>query len=87
MEKTHEQMVHAAPAELMLNIYNIEKAITDLLDYQTREEISYEVNEVLDNVMAEVYDMRRTVKFLIKNENQARLAKLTGKDHRYPDRQ
>lgn len=87
MEKTHEQMVHAAPAELMLNIYNIEKAITDLFDYQTREEMSYEVNEVFDNVMAEVYDMRRTVKFLIKNENQARLAKLTGKDRRYPDRQ
>jgi len=87
MEKTHEQMVHAAPAELMLNIFNIEKAIMDVFDYQTREEMSFEVSEAFDNIMAEVYDMRRTVKFLITNENQARLAKLTGKDRRYPDRQ
>ena len=87
MEKTPEQMVHEAPAELMLNIYNIEKTITDLFGYQTREEMSFEVSEAFDNVMAEVYDMRRTVKFLIQNENQARLAQLTGKDRRYPDRQ
>ena len=87
MEKTPEQMVHEAPAELMLNIYNIEKTITDLFDYQTREEMSYEVNEVLDNVMAEVYDMRRTLKTLLKNANYERVAKLTGKDRRYPDRQ
>ena len=80
-------MVHAAPAELMLNIYNIEKTIMNVFDYQTREEMSFEVNEAFDDIMAEVYDMRRTVKFLITNENQARLAKLTGKDRRYPDRQ
>ena len=87
MEKTPEQMVHAAPAELMLNIYNIEKAIMNVFNYQTREEMSFEVYETFDTIMAEVYDMRRTVKFLITNENQARLAKLTGKDRRYPDRQ
>jgi hypothetical protein len=87
MEKTHEQMVHAAPAELMLNSYNIEKAIMNVFNYQTREEMSFEVQDAFDNIMAEVYDMRRNIKILIQNENQARLVKLTGKDRRYPDRQ
>jgi len=87
MEKTREQLVHEAPAELMLNSYNIEKAIMNVFNYQTRDEMSFEVQDTFDNIMAEVYDMRRNIKILIQNENQARLVKLTGKDHRYPDRQ
>ena len=87
MEKTREQLVHEAPAELMLNSYNIEKAIMNVFNYQTRDEMSFEVQDTFDNIMAEVYDMRRNIKTLIQNENQARLAKLTGKDRRYPDRQ
>lgn len=87
MEKTREQLVHEAPAELMLNSYNIEKAIMNVFNYQTRDEMSFEVQDTFDNIMAEVYDMRRNIKILIQNENQARLVKLTGKDHRYSDRQ
>ena len=87
MEKTREQLVHEAPAELMLNSYNIEKAIMNVFNYQTRDEMSFEVQDTFDNIMAEVYDMRRSIKTLIQNENQARLVKLTGKDRRYPDRQ
>ena len=87
MEKTREQLVHEAPAELMLNSYNIEKVIMNVFNYQTRDEMSFEVQDTFDNIMAEVYDMRRNIKTLIQNENQARLAKLTGKDRRYPDRQ
>ena len=87
MEKTFEEMVHAAPVELYNNTNNIEKAIMNVFDYQTREEMSFEVSEAFDNIMAEVYDMRRTLKTLLKNANYERVAKITGKDRRYPDRQ
>ena len=87
MEKTFEEMVHAAPVELYNNTNNIETAIMDVFDYQTREEMSFEVSEAFDIIMAEVYDMRRTLKTLLKNANYERVAKLTGKDRRYPDRQ
>ena len=87
MEKTFEEMVHAAPVELYNNTNNIETAIMNVFDYQTREEMSFEVSEAFDIIMAEVYDMRRTLKTLLKNANYERVAKLTGKDRRYPDRQ
>ena len=87
MEKTREQLVHEAPAELMLNSYNIEKAIMNVFNYQTRDEMSFEVQDTFDNIMAEVYDMRRTLKVLLKDANHKRLDKFTGKDNRYPDRQ
>jgi len=87
MEKTPEQIVHEAPVELMLNAFNIEKAIMNVFNYQTREEMSFEVYETFDTIMAEVYDMRRNIKPLLKDANTNRLAKITGKDRRYPDRQ
>jgi len=87
MEKTFEEMVHAAPVELYNNTNNIEKAIMNVFNYQTREEMSFEVYETFDTIMAEVYDMRRTLKTLLKNANYERVAKITGKDRRYPDRQ
>lgn len=87
MEKTFEEMVHAAPVELYNNTNNIETAITNVFDYQTREEMSFEVQDAFNAVMAEVYDMRRTLKVLLTDANNKRVAKLTGKDHRFPDRQ
>jgi len=87
MEKTPEQIVHEAPSALHINLNNIEDVIRKLFDYETREELSYDVNDTLDAIMAEVYDARRTVKSLFDAANKTRLDKITGRDNRYPDRQ
>ena len=36
------------PGELYVNTFNIEKAISEVSNYTTREELSFEVNDALD---------------------------------------
>ncbi len=67
------------PGELYVNTYNIEKAISEVSNYTTREELSFEVNDALDAIMAEVYEMRRTLKPMLSEDNKARVAELKGK--------
>lgn len=67
------------PGELFVNTFNIEKAINKVFDYATREELSFEVNDALDAIMAEVYEMRRTLKPMLSEDNKARVAELKGK--------
>ena len=67
------------PGELYVNTYNIEKAISKVSNYTTREELSFEVNDALDAIMAEVYEMRRTLKPMLSEDNKARVAELKGK--------
>ena len=61
------------PVDLYTNTYNIEKAINEVFDYQTREELSFEVQDAFDAVMAEVYDMRRTLKPMLNEHNKERV--------------
>jgi hypothetical protein len=56
---------NSQPFNLYTNTHNIEKAINEVFDYTTREELSYEVQDAFDNVMAEVYDMRRNIKTMM----------------------
>ena len=67
------------PGELYVNTYNIEKAISEVSNYTTREELSFEVNDALDAIMAEVYEMRRTLKPMLSEDDKARVAELKGK--------
>ena len=67
------------PGELYVNTYNIEKAISEVSNYTTREELSFEVNDALDAIMAEVYEMRRTLKPMLSEDNKARVAELKRK--------
>ena len=73
------------PVDLYTNTYNIEKAINEVFDYQTREELSFEVQDAFDAVMAEVYEMRRTLKPMLSEDNKKRVAELKGKRDRLPD--
>ena len=65
------------PGDLYVNTFNIEKAINEVFDYATREELSFEVNDAFDAIMAEVYDMRRTLKPMLHEDNKKRVAELT----------
>ena len=67
------------PGELYVNTYNIDKAISAVSNYTTREELSFEVNDALDAIMAEVYEMRRTLKPMLSEDNKARVAELKRK--------
>ena len=67
------------PGDLFVNTFNIEKAINEVFDYQTREELSFEVQDAFDAVMAEVYDMRRTLKPMMYEDNKKRVAELKRK--------
>ena len=67
------------PGELFVNTFNIEKAISEVSNYTTREELSFEVNDALDAIMAEVYEMRRTLKPMLSEDNKARVAELKRK--------
>ena len=67
------------PGELYVNTYNIEKAISEVSNYTTREELSFEVNDALDAIMAEVYEMRRTLKPMLSEDNKTRVAELKSK--------
>ena len=64
------------PGDLYVNTYNIEKAISEVFDYQTREELSFEVQDAFDAIMGEVYDMRRTLKPMLNEDNKKRVEKL-----------
>ena len=64
---------NSLPVDLYTNTYNIEKAIGEVFDYQTREELSFEVQGAFDAVMAEVYDMRRTLKSMLNEHNKERV--------------
>jgi hypothetical protein len=66
------------PGDLFVNTYNIEKAINEVFNYQTREELSFEVNDAFDAIMAEVYEMRRTLKPMLREDNKKRVAQLKG---------
>ena len=67
------------PGELFVNTFNIEKAISEVFNYQTREELSFEVQDAFDQVMAEVYEMRRTLKPMMYEDNKKRVAELKRK--------
>ena len=67
------------PGELFVNTFNIEKVINKVFDYATREELSFEVNDAFDAIMAEVYEMRRTLKPMLSEDNKARVAELKSK--------
>ena len=73
------------PGELYVNTYRIEQAINEVFNYQTREELSFEVQDAFDAVMAEVYEMRRTLKPMLNEDNKKRVAELKGKRDRLPD--
>lgn len=73
------------PGELYVNTYRIEQAINEVFNYQTREELSFEVQDAFDAVMGEVYEMRRTLKPMLNEDNKKRVAELKGKRDRLPD--
>ena len=73
------------PVDLYTNTYNIEKAINEVFDYQTREELSFEVQDTFSAVMAEVYDMRRTLQSMMNEDNKKRVDQLKGKRDRLKD--
>ena len=64
------------PGDLYVNTYNIEKAINEVFDYQTREELSFEVQDAFDAIMGEVYEMRRTLKPMLNEDNKKRVEQL-----------
>ena len=70
------------PGDLYVNTYNIEKAISEVFDYQTREELSFEVQDAFDAIMGEVYEMRRTLKPMLNEDNKKRVDQLKGKRDR-----
>ena len=73
------------PGELYVNTYRIEQAINEVFNYQTREELSFEVQDAFDAVMGEVYEMCRTLKPMLNEDNKKRVAELKGKRDRLPD--
>ena len=73
------------PGELYVNTYRIEQAINEVFNYQTREELSFEVQDAFDAIMGEVYEMRRTLKPMLNEDNKKRVAELKGKRDRLPD--
>ena len=73
------------PGDLYVNTYNIEKAISEVFDYQTREELSFEVQDAFDAIMGEVYEMRRTLKPMLNEDNKKRVDQLKGKRDRLKD--
>ena len=70
------------PGDLYVNTYNIEKAISNVFDYATREELSFEVQDAFDAIMGEVYEMRRTLKPMLNEDNKKRVDQLKGKRDR-----
>jgi len=66
------------PGDLFVNTYNIEKAITDCHRYTEFDSISPEVQDAFSAIMAEVYEMRRTLKPMLREDNKKRVAELKG---------
>ena len=73
-------------AEVMVGTYRIEKAIMDCHRH-AGDNLTPEATMAFQDVMAEVYEMRRTLKMFMSEDNKATVARLAGKDRRYPDRQ
>ena len=73
-------------AEVMVGTYRIEKAIMDCHRH-AGDNLTPEATMAFQDVMAEVYEMRRTLKMVMSEDNKATVARFTGKDRRYPDRQ
>jgi hypothetical protein len=73
-------------AEVMVGTYRIEKAIMDCHRH-AGDNLTPEATMAFQDVMAEVYEMRRTLKMFMSEDNKATVARLSGKDRRYPDRQ
>ena len=73
------------PGDLYVNTFRIEQAINEVFDYATREELSFEVNDAFDAIMAEVYEMRRTLKPMLNEDNKKRVAELKGERDRLND--
>ena len=67
------------PGDLFVNTFNIEQAINEVFNYQTREELSFETQDAFDAIMAEVYEMRRTLKPMLSEDNKKRGAELKRK--------
>ena len=65
-------------AEIMVGTYRIEKVIRDC-HKQTGDNLSPEAFDAFQDVMAEVYEMRRTLKILTSEDNKERVDQLKGK--------
>ena len=61
--------------ELYINTFNIERAITDC-HKQTGEGLSPEAQDAFMDVMAEVYEIRRTLQTQMSEDNKKRVAEL-----------
>jgi len=63
-------------AEVMVGTYRIEKAILNC-HKQAGDNLSPEAFDAFQDVMAEVYEMRRTLKMFMSEDNKATVARLT----------
>ena len=70
MKNLNSQLV-----ELYTNTYNIEKAITNC-HKQTGDGLSPEAQDAFMEVMAEVYEIRRTLQTQMSEDNKKRVAEL-----------
>lgn len=66
------------PGDLFVNTYNIEKAISDCHKYSGHEGLSPDVQDAFSAIMAEVYEMRRTLKPMLSEDNKKRVDQLKG---------
>ncbi len=62
-------------AEILTSTYRIEKAIMDCHG-QVKDSLSPEAQDAFQNIMAEMYEMRRTLKPLMSEDNKATVARL-----------
>jgi len=67
--------LNSQTVELYINTFNIERAITDC-HKQTGEGLSPEAQDAFMDVMAEVYEMRRTLQTQMSEDNKKRVAEL-----------
>ena len=73
-------------AEVMVGTYRIEKAILDC-HRQAGDNLSPEAFDAFQDVMAEVYEMRRTLKILTSEDNKETVARLKRERDRLKDSQ
>ena len=66
------------PGDLFVNTYNIEKAISDCHKYSEHESLNPDVQDAFNAIMAEVYEMRRTLKPMLREDNKKRVDQLKG---------
>lgn len=70
MKNSNSQIV-----DLYVNTYNIEKAVTNC-HKQTREGLDPYAQDAFMEIMAEVYEIRRTLQTQMSEDNKKRVAKL-----------